>query len=412
MSQYDNIHFSDQVQGNILVVDDNSKNLQIISMTLSKAGYNVAVANSGFNALKYLEKKVPDLVLLDIMMPEMDGYEVCKYIKQNTNTLHVPVIFLTAKNDTDDLIKGFKIGAVDYLLKPFQNEELLVRVNTHVQLKKSKDLIKQHSLDNEQLSQKLMDSKNRVVRDAQSLLEENEQLQDTIIKLNSIIESKNKIFKVIAHDLKSPFAGLIGLSSILKDEISSYSKDEIVNIASAIYQTSFKTHELLVELITWVRSQSNEIEFKPVSVDLKNLIDEVFTQFEVSSNLKSIKIINRVPDNFIITADNQLLKIIFRSLIGNSLKFSESGSAITVSSVKESDKITVSVSDTGMGLHSEFAANLFDFDVENPKDAITGEFLEGVGLPLVKQFVQMHSGIIRAESDLENGLKVIIEIPL
>jgi two-component system sensor histidine kinase/response regulator len=172
--------------GNILVVDDNDKNLQIISMALTKFGYKVAVANSGTNALKYLERKVPDLILLDIMMPEMDGYEFCRQIKSNADLLHIPIIFLTAKNEIEDLVNGFKLGAVDYLIKPFHNDELAVRVNTHIQLKKSKDLIKQKNLELEKLNHEIIQSQNRIVRDAQQLLELNYELMQSQQKLKEL----------------------------------------------------------------------------------------------------------------------------------------------------------------------------------------------------------------------------------
>ena len=119
----------------ILVVDDNSENRKVLGNLLSNNGYEVGVASDGFKALKFIENVIPDLILLDVMMPGMDGFEVCQKIKENQALKYIPIIFLTAKTSTEDIVKGFKVGGVDYVSKPFSGEELLARVNTHIELK-------------------------------------------------------------------------------------------------------------------------------------------------------------------------------------------------------------------------------------------------------------------------------------
>ena len=126
----------------VLIVDDNPLNLQVLGNTLRKNGYKLAAAKSGPEALDILQKKLPDLILLDIMMPEMDGYEVCKKLKEDENTKKIPVIFLTAKTDTDSIVRGFEAGSVDYGVKPFNPAELLARVKTQIKLKQAFDEIR------------------------------------------------------------------------------------------------------------------------------------------------------------------------------------------------------------------------------------------------------------------------------
>ncbi len=118
----------------ILIVDDNSDNRKLLGNLLTKEGYDVGLSKDGFNALDFVEKVKPNLILLDIMMPEMDGYEVCEKLKANMATQHIPIIFLTAKTSTKDIVKGFKVGGVDYVAKPYNSEELLARVRTHIEL--------------------------------------------------------------------------------------------------------------------------------------------------------------------------------------------------------------------------------------------------------------------------------------
>jgi len=124
----------------ILIVDDNPKNLQVLGTILKQTGYQIIVAQNGFQTLKTVKKISPELILLDIMMPEMDGFEVCKKLKELPETKEIPVIFLTAKTETEDIIEGFKAGAVDYVVKPFNSSELLSRVNTHIELAHTRKL--------------------------------------------------------------------------------------------------------------------------------------------------------------------------------------------------------------------------------------------------------------------------------
>jgi len=128
----------------ILVVDDNQENLKVVSNFLKDKGYQIALALNGESALKVLENYKTDLILLDIMMPGMDGFEVCQQIKEKEKLKDIPIIFLTAKVDTDDIVKGFQLGGVDYITKPFRKEELYARVNNHIQLKRIRDLLKKH----------------------------------------------------------------------------------------------------------------------------------------------------------------------------------------------------------------------------------------------------------------------------
>ena len=130
-----------EAQNIILIVDDTPTNIQLLNSMLREQ-YKVKAATSGEKALKIARTEPqPDIILLDIMMPEMDGFEVCKILKSKPETKDIPVIFLTAKNDTEDIVKGFKLGGVDYITKPFKREELIVRVNNHVQLKMVKDYL-------------------------------------------------------------------------------------------------------------------------------------------------------------------------------------------------------------------------------------------------------------------------------
>ena len=190
----------------ILIVDDIPKNLQVLSSILSFEGYQISFASSGSQALNIIETSLPDLILLDIMMPIMDGYEVCKILKSNPRTKDIPIIFLTGKVEAEDIVHGLKIGAVDYITKPFNSAELLSRVHTHIELKLSRDAIVKYNYELEESKKQLLE-------------------------LNA---SKDKFFSIIAHDLRSPFTGFIGLSQLLSEEYDSINKEELSKIGSSM----------------------------------------------------------------------------------------------------------------------------------------------------------------------------------
>ncbi len=153
----------------VLIVDDILNNLQIIGNTLIDEGYEISMATNGIQALSMVDTVLPDLILLDVMMPDMDGFEVCRRLKDNDITREIPVIFLTAKNETEDIVKGFEAGGIDYIVKPFNSAELLARVNTYIELKKSKELFNQINIKLRRLNEERMKSTEELKAPAASL---------------------------------------------------------------------------------------------------------------------------------------------------------------------------------------------------------------------------------------------------
>ncbi len=153
----------------VLIVDDILNNLQIIGNTLIEEGYEISMATNGIQALSMVDTILPDLILLDVMMPDMDGFEVCRKLKDNDFTKEIPVIFLTAKNETEDIVKGFEAGGIDYIVKPFNSSELLARVNTYVELKRSKELFTQINIKLRKLNEEKMKNAEELKAPAMSL---------------------------------------------------------------------------------------------------------------------------------------------------------------------------------------------------------------------------------------------------
>jgi signal transduction histidine kinase len=359
----------------ILVVDDQPNNLKVIASVLGR-DYSLSIANSGANALKILENNTPDLILLDIMMPEMDGFEVCRRIKANERIRHIPVIFLTAKNDIDDIVNGFSSGAVDYITKPFNSVEVKVRVQNHLNLK--------HALD---------------------------ELKITNQKLQELNATKDKFFSIIAHDLRSPFTSILGFSELLADQITDKEYNNIEEYAGFIKQSSKQAMDLLTNLLEWARSQTNKIEYKPEKIDLNHLIEETAIMFDQIALPKGITIKRNLNQNLEVMADKHMIATVIRNLISNAIKFTGTGGEISVSAQKDQEEIVVKISDNGVGIPANRIEKVFQIDNNNSTLGTANEEGTGLGLILCKTFVEKSGGWIRVESEERKGSVFSFSIP-
>ncbi|MCK4922493.1 MAG: hybrid sensor histidine kinase/response regulator [Bacteroidales bacterium] len=352
----------------ILIVDDIAENIQVLGNILGDQDYEIAMAMNGQEALDSVNEDKPDLILLDINMPVIDGYEVCKRLKKSDSTKEIPVIFLTANTEVEQVVKGFELGAIDFVTKPFQSKVLLQRVKIHLELQKSK--------------QALMDS----------------------------IEVKNKFFKIIAHDMRSPFNALIGFSNILimNQNIPQDKKDSFMQI---IHETSKKGLGLLENLLIWAESQSNEVKLNPEILNLHRLAENVVQLLSVTALHKDIIIENKISDDINVYADSQSVNTIFRNLISNSIKFTHKGGKIMLQATVESDEVLISVIDNGVGMSKSKMIDIFRNDKKTASMGTEGESGSGLGLFLVKDFTEKNGGKVRIESEEGIGTTFIFTLP-
>jgi two-component system, sensor histidine kinase and response regulator len=360
----------------ILVVDDQPNNLKVIASVLG-SDYSVSIANSGPNALKILENYTPDLILLDIMMPDMDGFEVCRKIMENERIMHIPIIFLSAKADVEDVIRGFSCGAVDYITKPFNATEVEARVRNHLNLK--------HALNDLKIANQ---------------------------NLHELNATKDKLFSIIAHDLKSPFNGILGLSEILLDQVRLKNYDGVDEYAEMIYQSSQRAFDLLLNLLEWSRSQTGRIEYAPEIFELNGFIETITPLFDDVAAHKSIIIKRNLTQNILAYADKKMISVVLRNLISNAIKFTRQEGEIIIDTRKEQNEITVTVSDNGVGISKHRIEWLFHIDQSDSTHGTAGEQGTGLGLILCKEFVEKHGGRIWAESEEGRGSAFSFALPL
>lgn len=353
----------------ILIVDDVTKNIQLVASFLKQAGYDINFALNGKDALRHIAREQFDLILLDIMMPEMDGLEVCHQIKSKKESKDIPVIFLTAKSDVESINTAFEVGGVDYITKPFNRTELLARVRTHLELQSQR----RH--------------------------------------LEELNATKDKFFSIIGHDLKSPLNQLMSLSKIIQNELKTGREEEVIRMANHLTESAKSARLLLENLLEWSRSQTGKINYSPEPIDLSEITREVVDLLAQNAVQKSIKIKSGVNSDIMAFADGNMVKTILRNLISNSIKFTNRGGEIILSADQDSGMVTYAVADNGIGIREEDVKKLFRIDV-NPN--MIGESPEkgtGLGLILCKEFVELNGGEIWAESKWRQGTTFKFKVP-
>jgi two-component system, sensor histidine kinase and response regulator len=354
----------------ILIVDDTPKNIQVLGNILHDKGYNLCVATSGFQALESIKIDVPDLILLDIQMPEMDGFEVCKRLKSNANTKEIPIIFLTAVIEPEKIVHGFDLGAVDYIIKPFNIVELTARVAAHIEIKQSR-----------------------------------EQLQE----LNA---TKDKFFKIIAHDLRNPFGGIMGLSQIMeKNLLEGSDTSKHLKYTQLIYETSKSAFELLENLMLWAMSQQNSMSVDLQNISIKELLSTVILIISANAFKKNITVENRLSEHDIVYADASFLSTIFRNLLTNAIKFTNAGGQIIVSANRRDGFFEISVTDSGVGMEQKNLERIFRIDSKFSCPGTENEKGTGLGLILCKEFVEKQGGKIWVTSQIGVGTTFLFTLP-
>ncbi len=409
----------------ILIVDDQPQNIQLLANVL-KEKYKLLIASSAEKAFKIMEKILPDLILLDVMMPEMDGYEVCKILQEHEETKDIPIIFLTAKSDVENVIHGLELGASDYITKPFSIRELNVRINNLLKLSLAYQYMNMQKDEMEEMSEELIrytsdlyESQKSVEENAfqmNKLLGELAESQDKLKIANTDLEKSNKekdkFFSIIAHDLKSPLSSLSALLQMIQDERDTMSDEEKHEILGLLLNNSKHVYGLLENLLDWSRVQRKAIQFKPIKILAKDTAEETVQLLEAQAANKSISLANEIDPNVAIHADYMMYSTLIRNLVSNAIKFTPEGGHIKINSEKHADFIRFNIIDNGVGMDAATQAKLFKIDEHITSVGTNNERGTGLGLILCQEFVVLHKGEIGVASEQGKGSVFYFTLPL
>lgn len=362
----------------ILIVDDVMSNVLLLKVLLTNEKFAIATASNGRQALEQVEKENPDLVLLDVMMPDMSGFEVAQHLKSNPNTADIPIIFLTALNSTADIVKGFQVGANDFISKPFNKEELIIRVTHQISLVAAKRLI----------------------------LSKTEELQRTIA-------GRDKLYSVIAHDLRSPMGSIkMVLNMLILNLPSEKIGAEMYELLTMANQTTEDVFSLLDNLLKWTKSQIGKLNVVYQDVDLVEVTDGVIEIFSMVASLKKIRIREMKPEKMMVNADIDMLKTVVRNLLSNAIKFSKENSEVLVKMEEVDGMAVVSVQDYGCGISEEGQKKLLHTDTHFSTFGTNNEEGSGLGLLLCKDFVVKNGGKLWFTSKEGEGFIFSFSIPV
>jgi signal transduction histidine kinase len=364
----------DQYVPNILLVDDTPANLQLLRGMLRQQGYKLRPAPSGKLALRAARTLPPDLILLDIRMPEMDGYEVCERLKADPALKEIPVIFLSALSETTDKVKAFAAGGVDYITKPFQLDEVLARVETHLELRRQR-----------------------------------RQLEESYESLRRLESLRDSLIHMVVHDLRSPLM-------VVGDFLALLEKCESQNLSSNGSRFILQARRAVDELVDMVNSmldvsrmEAGELKLNRSRCQLDLLVREVAGGFDPCGD--AAEIVLEAPEQPVkVLADPALLSRVIRNLLGNALRFVSGRGSVRAAVSISGREARVAITDNGPGIPTEYHERIFEkFGQVEDHRAGTGT---GLGLTFCKFAIELHGGCIGVESEVGKGSTFWFTLPL
>jgi signal transduction histidine kinase len=381
--------------GLILIVDDTPANLDTISTVLGDDGYEIAIAISGEKALQLLQRRSPDLILLDVRMPGIDGFETCDRIKANPKTCNIPIIFMTSIIDISNKIKGFNCGAVDYISKPFQEQEILARVKTHIQLRL--------------LTQNL---EQQVAEQTASLKIAKEALEKANI-------SKRSFLSTMSAEIRTPIDDILRLTERLQEQKSGTLNTQQVDDLEKIERNGNHLISLISNTLKLANIESGQLKLNLDEIEIDALCKACLVAIQPQATKKNIELIFNVEPNLpTLSIDERHIRQVIINLLNNAIKFTLIGSvtlSVTKGILTDSENIAcirMAIADTGVGIAPENIKQLFQPFVQICN--LAGERHEGNGLGLIlaKQIVELHSGQISVYSMENVGSCFTIELPI
>ena len=351
---------------NILIVDDEPANIFLMEGLLTANNYNTKTAENGNECLKILENYTPDVILLDIMMPEKSGVETLQEIKKNKELIDIPVIMVSAKTHVTEIEKCLTLGALDYIKKPYEEIELIARVKVAYNLRQKQ------------------------------------------LKLKSKISQKEDFIRMISHDLRSPFTTIQGFSNLLLDDdsINVDNKETLQFIVDSVdYCVQYFN-----KLLTWSRLEEGDFSTYPDKLKLESAIDFCIKQYDSKIKEKELVVDKSIPEDFQITADEILFKQMINNLLSNAIKFTPKGKNISITATKKEGSILLKICDEGVGMPNQLKQQIFKNSLVKSTRGTDGEKGSGIGLFICYKISVSHNFKISVCSNIPSGTCFCIEI--
>jgi len=383
----------DPTKCKILIVDDAVKNIQLLGSVLSKENFNVEFAMNGKEALNWVEDEQFDLILLDIMMPEMDGFEVCKRIREDDKNAKVPIIFLTAKTDKESVLHGFDLGAQDYITKPFDSRELLARVKTQIELKIIREELEQI---NQVLEEKVEDR-------TRELAEANKKLEKYNVELVDMDAAKSEFLNILSQKIRTPLKNIMASIHVLKNKVETRELIDLINNLDESVEDMEKFTSIAVKITAFrIKKQSLDLE----EIHIRQILEYSYLQVHELIMENKIKLdYSMIPDDISIKGDFDLLMTCFQYLLEKIAGDSSSGDSIVITEFKKGSMVGCSFLNRGGGYSAEFMQEIGYLNSDVAPNAASLNCWE---LLLANLVLEAHSGRLESISN-KNEIKLIFE---
>ncbi len=378
------------LDGCVLVVDDNPTNLSVLVNLLRDVGLRVLVATDGESAIEQIEYVKPDLILLDVMMPGIDGFETCQRFKANPETVKIPIIFMTALSETVDKVRGLSLGAVDYVTKPFEHEEVLVRIRTHLTIAKQRQTIETQNLE----------------------------LQTEICDRKRAEESLTIFLHAVSHDLRNPVTGLL----MVLDNLAKTASSDDANILlpqSTLERMQQSGHRQLALINSLMESHVNDVHgivIHPQPVAIMEIIQSAIADLQPLLDKEEAEVVVQiVPELPLVIADAAHVCRVFQNLIANAIKHNPPNLKLTISAkISPENLLLCEVADDGVGMTNEQSEHLFELYTQgNNQNRLNRRSLSlGLGLYICRQIVQAHGGAIGVTGEINLGSRFWFTLPM
>jgi len=357
----------------VLVVDDTIENLRLLSHMLGEQGYDVRAVTNGRQALLAVEQDLPDLILLDISMPGMDGYEVCRSLKLRPDCHDIPVMFITAMSDTPDKVRAFEAGAVDYITKPFQIEEVQARVRTHIELRRA-----------------------------------NKALADSYQELRALEGLRDDLVHMVVHDMGSPLTAVLARLDTVKlaqADLSQDAREDLDATISSVLALTRMTHDLL----DVSRLEAGRMPIRRSNCDVTRLANEVCADLGASDLGRGLEV--DTPGPVEISCDESVVRRVIENLVSNGIKHTPAGSPLRIAIKRLPAGVRVEVHDQGAGVAPEYRAKIFEkFGTLEARQRRNYHSV-GLGLAFCKLAVEAHGGSIGVDAGVPAGSTFWFELP-
>lgn len=362
----------------ILIVDDNPINLRLLTRILKENNYAVRAVLDGERALSAVEAALPDLILLDVMMPEMDGYEVCRRLQTDDSTREIPVIFISALEDTKDKVKAFEAGGVDYITKPIQVAEVLARVEVHLALRQAR-----HDLQ----------------KNLKKLAQANNQLQARNEELDAFAHT-------VAHDIKGPLGSITGFAMLLQGQYGELSEQEREESLLALVRSSQKIESIVESLLLLAGVRKQQVELKPL--DMTEIVTETINRLEplLEKHQADIALPNQWPPAL---GYAPWIEEVWTNYLSNAVKYGGSPPQVTIGATPhDGGMVRFWVKDNGAGIPPEKQTQLF-----TPFERLGQVNIEGhgLGLSIVRRIVEKFGGQVSIQSEPGQGSEFSFILP-